>query len=86
MQGIPLFTWVNHIDLIELKVLNGNVDRAGHERCIGAFELETVSVALPKKKQIQFCTPLSGPEIGAALARDRQDLFQGYSFYCHQKT
>jgi hypothetical protein len=73
MQDVPVFPWIDHIDLLELKILKGNVDRAGHGGRIRRFELEAVSVALPKKQQIQFCTPLSAPEIGTALAKDRHD-------------
>jgi hypothetical protein len=45
MQGVPLFSWIDHIDLLEMKILKGNVDRAGHGGRIRGFELKAVSVA-----------------------------------------
>ena len=73
MEGVPLFSWVDHIRFLKLKVLKGNMNRTGHRRGIGAFEFETVTLALPKKQQVQFCAPVSAPEIGIPFAKDRHD-------------
>lgn len=45
MQGVTLISWIDHIDPLKLKVLKGDVDRAGHGGRIRAFELESESVA-----------------------------------------
>ena len=68
MEGIPLLSWVDHIRFLKVKVLKGNMNRTGHGQRIGAFKFKTVSVALPKKQQVQLRTPLSTPEEGISLA------------------
>jgi hypothetical protein len=80
IKGIFLMARIDHPEMFQGQVLNGNMHRAVSTGCIGVFELKSILLASDPCQEIEFGPGLGSPKVQVAAFERADNLFQGKAF------
>ena len=80
VEGVFLLAGVDHPEMFETKVLDGNVHGSVGARRVGVFELKPVMFACDPNQEIELCAAMGRPEVRISASQRPNDLFQCEAF------